>query len=94
VSLSSRPAGSKARRPAATPTSSSAAAPGPRRPTPPWLHTSSKGSTSAGVIGGTGTLTIAGSQTYANPVNETVQVTISHIYGYTTTATTTATATP
>jgi hypothetical protein len=52
------------------------------------------GSTSAGVISGTGsTLTVSGSHTYADPVNETVQVTISHNLGYTTPATTTATAT-
>lgn len=51
------------------------------------------GSTSAGVITGTGTLTVTGSHTYADPVNETVHVTISHNLGYTTTATTTAAAT-
>jgi hypothetical protein len=52
------------------------------------------GSTSAGVITGTGsTLTVTGAHTYAAPVSETVQVTISHNLGNTTTATTTATAT-
>jgi len=52
------------------------------------------GSTSAGTISGTGsTLTVTGSHTYADPVNETVHVTISHKLGCTTTATTTATAT-
>jgi hypothetical protein len=52
------------------------------------------GSTSAGVISGSGsTLTVSGSHTYADPINETVHVTISHNLGYTTTATTTATAT-
>jgi hypothetical protein len=52
------------------------------------------GSTSAGVITGTGsTLTVTGSHTYAGPVNETVSVTISHKLGYTTTATVSDTAT-
>jgi hypothetical protein len=51
------------------------------------------GSTSAGVISGTGTLTVTGSHTYADPINEPVQVKISHNLGYTTTATTKATAT-
>jgi hypothetical protein len=52
------------------------------------------GSTSAGTISGTGsTLTVSGAHTYADPVNRTVQVTISHNQGYTTTATPTATAT-
>jgi hypothetical protein len=45
------------------------------------------GSTSAGVISGTGsTLTVTGSHTYADPVNESVSVQISHKLGYTTTA--------
>jgi hypothetical protein len=51
------------------------------------------GSTSVGVISGTGTLKVTGSHTYADPINEPVQVTISHNLGYTTTATTKATAT-
>ena len=52
------------------------------------------GSTSAGTISGTGsTLTVSGSHTYADPVNETVHVTISHKLGYTTTATVSDTAT-
>jgi hypothetical protein len=51
------------------------------------------GSASAGVISGTGTLTVTGSHTYADPVNAAVQVTISHKLGYTTTAVTAATAT-
>jgi uncharacterized repeat protein (TIGR01451 family) len=52
------------------------------------------GSTSAGVISGTGsTWTVNGSHTYTDPVNETVQVTIRHNLGYTTTASTTGTAT-
>jgi hypothetical protein len=50
------------------------------------------GSTSTGVISGTGTLTVTGSHTYADPVNETVHVTISHRLGYTTTAAATGTA--
>src|SRR5262249_15030104 len=50
------------------------------------------GSTSPGVISGTGTLIVAGSHTYADPVNETILVTISHKLGYTTTATTTSSA--
>jgi hypothetical protein len=51
------------------------------------------GSTSAGVISGTGTFTVSGSHTYADPVNETVHVTISHTLGYTLPATTAGTAT-
>jgi hypothetical protein len=52
------------------------------------------GSTSAGVISGSGsTLTVTGSHTYADPVNQTVHVAISHKLGYTTTATTTANVT-
>jgi hypothetical protein len=52
------------------------------------------GSTSAGVISGTGsTLTVSGSHTYADPVNETISVQISHNLGYTTTANVSATAT-
>jgi hypothetical protein len=52
------------------------------------------GSTSAGVISGTGSmLTVTGSHTYADPVNETAHVTISHNLGYTTTATVSDTAT-
>jgi hypothetical protein len=52
------------------------------------------GSSSAGTISGTGsTLTVSGAHTYADPVTRTVQVTISHNQGYTTTATPTATAT-
>jgi len=51
------------------------------------------GSTSAGVISGTGsTLTVTGTHTYADPVNEFVSVTISHNLGYTTTATVVTTA--
>jgi hypothetical protein len=58
------------------------------------LITWGDGNSSAGVISGTGsTLTVSGSHTYADPVNEPVYVTISHNLGYTTTATTTATAT-
>ncbi|MFL5240712.1 MAG: MBG domain-containing protein [Gemmataceae bacterium] len=46
------------------------------------------GSTSAGVISGTGnTLTVTGAHTYADPVNEAVSVQISHKLGFTTTAT-------
>jgi uncharacterized delta-60 repeat protein len=52
------------------------------------------GSTSAGAISGTGsTLTVSGSHTYSDPVNRTVNVTISHNLGYTTTATVSGTAT-
>jgi hypothetical protein len=52
------------------------------------------GTTSAGVITGTGgTLTVSGAHTYADPVTRTVNVTISHALGNTTTATATATAT-
>ncbi len=51
------------------------------------------GSTSPGTITGTGTLSVIGSHTYADPVNKTIHVTISHIHGYTTSATTTSTAT-
>jgi hypothetical protein len=52
------------------------------------------GSTSIGTVSGTGsTLTVTGSHTYADPVNETARVTISHKLGYTTTATVTDTAT-
>src|SRR5262249_28416053 len=50
------------------------------------------GSTSAGTVSGTGTLTVSGSHTYADPVNQTVHVTISHNLGCTTTATTDSTA--
>ncbi len=50
------------------------------------------GSTSVGTITGTGTLTVSGSHTFADPIDETVHVTISHNLGYTTTATTTGTA--
>jgi hypothetical protein len=51
------------------------------------------GSTSAGVISGSGsTLSISGSHTYADPLNEPVSVQISHKLGYTTTATTSGTA--
>jgi hypothetical protein len=58
------------------------------------LITWGDGITSAGVISGTGsTLTVSGSHTYADPVNQTLQVTISHKLGYTATATATATAT-
>jgi hypothetical protein len=58
------------------------------------LITWGDGSTSAGVISGTGsTLTVSGSHTYADPVNRTVNVTISHNLGYTTTATVSGTAT-
>jgi hypothetical protein len=52
------------------------------------------GSTSAGTITGTGsTLTVSGSHTYADPVNEAVSVQVSHQLGYTSTATVTDTAT-
>jgi hypothetical protein len=58
------------------------------------LITWGDGSTSAGVISGTGsTLTVTGSHTFAAPVNETVSVQISNILGNTTTATVTDTAT-
>jgi hypothetical protein len=51
------------------------------------------GSTSAGVIAGTGsTLTISGTHTYAAPGSEPVSVQISHNLGDTTTATTSSTA--
>ncbi len=50
------------------------------------------GSTSMGTITGTGILTVSGTHTYADPLNETVQVTITHNLGYTTPATTTGTA--
>ncbi|HEY7310781.1 MAG TPA: choice-of-anchor Q domain-containing protein [Gemmataceae bacterium] len=46
------------------------------------------GSSSAGVVSGSGsTLTVSGSHTYPAPGNETIQVTIGHNLGYTTTAT-------
>jgi hypothetical protein len=52
------------------------------------------GSSSAGVITGTGSpLTVTGAHTYADPMNETIQVTISHKLGYTTTAMLSDTAT-
>src|SRR5262249_44529650 len=52
------------------------------------------GSTSTGTVSGTGsTLTVTGSHTYADPVNKTATVQISHNLGYTTTATVTDTAT-
>jgi hypothetical protein len=58
------------------------------------LITWGDGSTSAGVISGTGsTLTVSGSHTYAAAVNEAVSVRISHVLGYTTTATVSDTAT-
>jgi len=58
------------------------------------LITWGDGSTSAGVISGTGsTLTVSGSHTYAAPVNEAVSVQISHVLGDTTTATVSDTAT-
>jgi probable HAF family extracellular repeat protein len=57
------------------------------------LITWGDGSQSAGVITGSGTLTVSGSHTYTDPVNETVSVQISHNLGYTTTATTSGTAT-
>jgi hypothetical protein len=51
------------------------------------------GSTSTGTITGTGTLTVSGLHTYADPVNEIVSVQISHNLGNTTTATVSDTAT-
>src|SRR5262249_32697517 len=52
------------------------------------------GSTSAGIISGTGsTLTVSGTHTYADPVSDAVSVTISHKLGYTTTGLAGATAT-
>jgi hypothetical protein len=58
------------------------------------LITWGDGSTSAGTVSGTGsTLTVSGSHTYADPVNESVRVSISHKLGYTTTATVSDTAT-
>jgi hypothetical protein len=52
------------------------------------------GTTSAGVISGTGSiLTVTGAHTYADPGSDTVSVRISHNLGGTTTATTTTTAT-
>jgi hypothetical protein len=52
------------------------------------------GSATAGVISGTGsTLSVSGSHTYGGPGSETIAVTIRHRLGYTTTATTSATAT-
>ena len=52
------------------------------------------GSTSAGVVSGSGgTLTVSGSHTYAGAGGDPVGVQISHNLGYTTTATTSATAT-
>jgi hypothetical protein len=52
------------------------------------------GSTSNGVItGSNGSFTITGSHTYADPVNESVSVQISHKLGYTATATVNDTAT-
>jgi CSLREA domain-containing protein len=51
------------------------------------------GSTSAGAISGSGgAFTVSGTHTYADPVNKTVRVTISHNNGYTTTAHTIASA--
>jgi hypothetical protein len=51
------------------------------------------GSTSAGVLSGSGgAFTVSGTHTYADPVNKTVRVTISHNLGYTTTAHTIASA--
>ena len=47
------------------------------------------GSTSAGTITGTGTLTVSGSHTYADPAIDAVSVQISHNLGNTTTATVT-----
>jgi hypothetical protein len=58
------------------------------------LITWGDGSTSSGTISGTGsTLTVTGSHTYAAAGSDPVSVQISHIHGYTTTATTGATAT-
>jgi CSLREA domain-containing protein len=58
------------------------------------LITWGDGSTSAGVISGTSnTLTVSGSHTYADPVNQTVSVQIIHVLGDTTTATVNPTAT-
>ena len=52
------------------------------------------GSTSAGVVSGAGgTLTVTGSHTYADPVNKSVSVQISHKLGFTQMATTHSTAT-
>jgi hypothetical protein len=52
------------------------------------------GTTSFGVISGTGsTLTVTGSHTFADPVNETVKVTISNNQGNTTTVAVTESAT-
>jgi hypothetical protein len=51
------------------------------------------GSTSSGTITGTGTLTVSGSHTYADAVNEIASVQISHNLGNTTTATVSDTAT-
>ncbi len=50
------------------------------------------GSTSAGTITGTGTLTVSGSHTYTDPGSEAVSVQISHNLGNTSTAATSATA--
>ena len=50
------------------------------------------GSTSAGTVTGTGSLTVSGSHTYADPGTDVVSVQISHNLGDTTTATATATA--
>jgi hypothetical protein len=58
------------------------------------LITWGDGSTSAGLISGTGsTLTVSGTHTYAAPGSEAISVQISHNLGYTTTATTSSTAT-
>src|SRR5262249_20407787 len=52
------------------------------------------GTTSMGVMSGSGsTLTVTGSHTFADPVNETVKVTISNNQGNTTTVTVSDTAT-
>src|SRR5262245_21300075 len=51
------------------------------------------GSTSSGVITGSGSFSVSGSHTYADPGNPTVLVTISHQRGYTPPATTSSTAT-